>query len=460
MKFPLLLRAALVAFIAVALLLPVGLIKGKVAERQARATGVVQQFANETSRAQVVAGPFLAASCEEAFQEERHTMRNGKAETITETKALRCPTTYFTPKHLKAVVTMPVESRNRGIYPIRLYRAEVHLTGEFEWPAAASPRRPTGSREWKSMYVVMAVSDARGIKLVKSSLTPALLAATDDKVLSQFAIREDLGDFAKRAPGSRLAFDYAMTLVGTSSLQVAPVGDTTEIRIGSDWPHPSFTEAWTPDTRRVGDDGFEATWRITSLATGGQAAWNTLIAADKLASAGAAGVSLFDPVNIYSLSYRATEYAFLFILFTFAALALAEALAGVNLHPVQYALVGSAVAVFFLLLIAISEHATFAQAYTAAAAACIGLLTFYLRHPLGTRRRTAAFLALFIALYGGLYGLLKSEDNALLLGSLMVFGLLAVAMVATRKVEWSRLSAQMQRARADPAAPAGATANS
>ena len=437
MKSPVLLRALTIAAIAFAILLPILLIKGKVSERQARAEAVVQQFAAETSRPQVVAGPFLAATCEETFVEERQVMRGGKAETISESKTGRCPTVFFTPKVLKATAAMPVESRHRGIYPIRLYHADLQLTGEFEWPAPPAPHG-INPRAWKRLYVVTAISDARGIKAVSASLTQALLAPVDDKVLAQFSIREDLGEFATRQPGIRLPFAYKLGIVGTSSLQIAPVGDVTEIRIASDWAHPSFTEAWTPDERRIGPDGFEATWRMTSVATGGEAAWSALASTEKLNGARvAAGVSLFDPINIYSLSYRATEYAFLFVLFTFGALALAEAMAGIRLHPVQYALTGCAIAVFFLLLIALSEHVPFAEAYGSASIACIALLTYYLRHPLRSLARTSAFFALFVALYGSLYGLLKSEDNALLMGSLMVFALLAVGMIATRRIDWA-----------------------
>ncbi len=442
MKSPLLARAAAIALITGFILVPIGLIRGKISERQARADSVVQQFAAETSRPQVIAGPFLAATCEETVSDERHAMRAGKVETVVESKPLRCPTAYFAPRTFKATAVMPIESRHRGIYPIRLYHADLQLAGEFDWPAPAPPSG-ANARAWKRMYVVIAVSDSRGIKTVVSSLSPALTAPAEDKALAQFALREDLGDYAAHKAGTRLAFTYKMGLVGTSSLQIAPVGDVSEIRLASDWPHPAFTEAWTPDERRVAPDGFEATWRITSIATGGQATWQALAAGEKALTARAAGVSLFDPVNVYSLSYRATEYAFLFVLFTFAALALAEATAGIRLHPVQYALTGSAIAIFFLLLIALSEHVAFRAAYATAASACVVLLTYYLRHPLGSTARAGAFCALFVGLYAALYVLLKSEDNALLMGSIMVFALLATAMVATRRVDWSAMSMRM-----------------
>ncbi len=38
-----------------------------------------------------------------------------------------------------------------------------------------------------------------------------------------------------------------------------------------------------------------------------------------------------------------------------------------------------------------------------------------------------------------LYLLLRSEDFALLLGSLLIFGLLTVVMVLTRKLDWYEL---------------------
>ena len=46
------------------------------------------------------------------------------------------------------------------------------------------------------------------------------------------------------------------------------------------------------------------------------------------------------------------------------------------------------------------------------------------------------------ALYGLLYVLLKAEDYSLLGGSLLLFGLLALVMLATRRVDWHALSAK------------------
>lgn len=75
-------------------------------------------------------------------------------------------------------------------------------------------------------------------------------------------------------------------------------------------------------------------------------------------------------------------------------------------------------------------------AYTIASTACIGLLTFYLCHVLRSLARGLSFGLMLTMLYTSIYGLLVSEDNALVLGSLMLFCLLATVMFLTRKVDW------------------------
>ncbi len=459
MRFPLLARAAVVGGVAILILLPLQLVNSKIAERQSRALGVERDFAAETSGPQTVAGPLLALTCEETYTAEREIKRGGKAETVTERKARPCPTGYFAPRTLAVTGKLPVETRRRGIYPIRLYRAALEISGEIDWPPPASPDG-ANERAWKQAYVVVAASDVRGIAAVSPLQWGDETAAFGSRRTDadpRFALHAAVGAHSAQRAGRAIPFRFTLELVGTSSFNVAPVGDATLLRLASNWPHPSFSGAWLPDERTITAAGFEATWRTTHYATGGQAAWQKQARDGELfRSPRASGVALFDPVNVYALAHRATEYGFLFVLFTFSGLALAEVLAGVRLHAIQYALVGSALAVFFLLLIALAEHTSFAVAYFAATIACVALLTFYLRHPLGTLARTAAFLALFVLMYGTLYVLLLSEDHALLMGSVLVFGVLAVVMILTRRLDWSavvgRLAARSEEAKGSPAA--------
>jgi inner membrane protein len=152
-------------------------------------------------------------------------------------------------------------------------------------------------------------------------------------------------------------------------------------------------------------------------------------------------VSLVEPQNVHSLSDRAIKSGLLFVALVLMAAFMFELFAKLRLHPVQYGLVGLSIALFFLLLLALSEKIAFGAAYASAAAASVVLLTAYFSAVLRSGKRGAGLGAYVAVLYAALYGLLSSEDNALLLGSLLIFGLLALLMLAMRKVDWYALSA-------------------
>jgi inner membrane protein len=124
------------------------------------------------------------------------------------------------------------------------------------------------------------------------------------------------------------------------------------------------------------------------------------------------------------------------VLLTFAVFFMFEVLRELRIHPVQYGLVGLALAVFFLLLIALSEHIRFIYAYLIAASACVALITVYVQAVLKSTLRALGFAGMLTALYTMLYALLRSEDHSLLMGAVLVFGVLAMVMLLTRRVDW------------------------
>jgi inner membrane protein len=94
---------------------------------------------------------------------------------------------------------------------------------------------------------------------------------------------------------------------------------------------------------------------------------------------------------------------------------------------------------FFLLLVGLSEHIDFLLAYLIASAACAVLIGFYLNHVLRNWKRGFGFGCALTLLYGVLFGLLSSENNALMMGSILLFAVLAAIMIATRKVDWYQI---------------------
>jgi inner membrane protein len=114
---------------------------------------------------------------------------------------------------------------------------------------------------------------------------------------------------------------------------------------------------------------------------------------------------------------------------------------------VQYTLVGLALAMFFLLLTALSEHIAFALAYLSATSACVTLIGAYVGYVMRSASMGVAFGTALGGLFGVLYMLLRAEDYALLAGSILLFVLLAALMLITRRVDWYQVT---QRA-AEPA---------
>src|SRR5690606_19776707 len=226
-------------------------------------------------------------------------------------------------------------------------------------------------------------------------------------------------------------------------------------RLASSWRHPKF-EGVSPQ-HDIDGSGFRARWQVASVASNAQRRYlqdPALAVPERFRDAAAdlawspqpdgVSVSLVDPVNPYLQADRATKYGLLFVLLTFVGFFMFELVKQLRIHPIQYALVGMALAIFFLLLVALSEHFAFGWSYLAASAACIGLIGFYVAAVLRSRARGLGFAAMLATLYAALYGLLVSEDNALVLGAGLLFVILAVLMVATRKVDWYQVSAARQ----------------
>ena len=207
----------------------------------------------------------------------------------------------------------------------------------------------------------------------------------------------------------------------------------------SAWPHPSFTGRILPDAgTRISREGFAAQWRTSHFATNLSQLHQRCVQSRQCDAFNqhSLAVSFVQPVDLYQTVERSVKYGFLFIGLTFAAFFLFEVLKRLAIHPVQYALVGLALAIFFLLLISLAEHLGFAAAYAIAAASCVTLIGYYVAHVLKSTRRGTLFGLALSALYGLLYVLLRVEDHALLMGSLLVFACVASVMVATRRVDW------------------------
>ena len=153
-------------------------------------------------------------------------------------------------------------------------------------------------------------------------------------------------------------------------------------------------------------------------------------------SVAAFGMRLETPVDGYQRSERSVKYGLLFISLTFFTLFLFEVMTGHPLHPVPYVLTGAALAVFYLVLLALSEYLPFASAFAVAAGLLVGIVTPYTGAVLGQRRRGYLVGVMMAVTYSLLYVLVSAQHAALLLGSLALLLAIAGLMYLTRGVDW------------------------
>ncbi len=468
MRFPLLAKAAAIGLIMFVLAGVLMRIDWLVDERRMRQAEALQSVTQSLSSAQTLVGPLLQRQCTEEWDtvesdgQQRRTVTNKRLLTL-----------HSTPQVLAAESQATAEARYRGLFKVNGYAGTTTLAARWKGLAELQPQREhKGSRLLcEAATVLVALSDPRGIRSAKITIdgSSAEVRPGTGHNVHGLGLHALLGAVRSDQSEQALEVSVAIELVGTARLSLVPAADEVNWTMRSNWPHPSFGGRFLPTSRTVETSGFNARWTVSSLASPAAAdvaRGQPLCAVHDRVSAGdgesavyaapsprdgkgarcldTIDVAFIDPVNPYSLTDRATKYAMLFIVLTFSAVALTEVLSQRRVHPVQYALVGLALALFFLLLLSLSEHFAFGQAYAVASAACVALLAFYARHMLGAWRAGGAFGAGVALLYGLLWSLLRMEQWALAIGSVLLFALLAVAMVLTRRVDWYALTQSLR----------------
>ena len=111
-----------------------------------------------------------------------------------------------------------------------------------------------------------------------------------------------------------------------------------------------------------------------------------------------------------------------------------EVTGGRVLHGLNYVLVGAAVCLFYLALLALAEFWSFGAAYVTAALAASGLILLYAKAVLKDGKRLGVMSGILGGIFGYLFLVLRMEDQALVAGTLLLFVLLGAIMYATRNV--------------------------
>lgn len=439
-------KVLVIGALTLLLLIPLLMLRGLVTERQQRADAVRAEIAGSSSREQRVVGPLLRVQIEEVLRVRRKVTENGVERDAVE-QVRRSALQVIAPEKLSMRNVLRTETRHRGLFSAMLYHDAAELSADFVWPAP--PALDEDRLAWKIVAAdfVLGLGDNRGIGHIALAVDGEELGAEPGTGIAWLpeGVRLPLSAavLARAVAGGRLQLAGALELTGSERLSWVPVGGETQIEARADWPHPGFQGNYLPQAPEIDEHGFRAQWSVSRLSSQAHRAVQDCPVTQN-ACAGlyeaAFSVALVDPVDRYLKTDRAMKYALLFLVLVFGAVFFIEVLKGVAVHPLQYGLSGLALAIFFLLLLALSEHLGFGPAYALAALACIGLIATYMGGVLGSRRRGLGFAGLLGLLFGLLFGLLQSEDYALLIGALALFAALSTVMLLTRRLNWYRLN--------------------
>ncbi len=421
-------------------------------DRQTQSNEATQSITAGWGGPQAMTGPVLVIPYRATATET--VVQNGQS--VTRSNGVMRELT-LAPEAVQLSTDVRPELRKRSIYEAVVYDAKVTGKARFAFPPDLGRTGVDPAKmDFGRAELRFGLSDPRG------------LGANPQVTVAGKALRLQPGGGSSGGRGffawldaaslqsSAIIVDFAYDFRGNSSVTLAPDAGETSWTVRSSWPHPSFGGEFLPARRQVGDKGFDATYRIGNLALG-----RSLVStSDRGASqpietiappgrdyarpapvdAGGvqtAAISLIQPVDLYSQVNRATKYGFLFIGFTFLALLMFDVIGGVRVSAVEYLLMGAALILFFVLLLAFAEIIGFTPAYMLASAAIAGLNTAYSAAVLGSWRRASFIGGLLVGLYAVLYVLLSLEAFSLLIGSLLLFAALAGVMYATRRIDWS-----------------------
>ena len=429
LKSPLFWKITTLIGCIVLLSLPLVMVRELINERADYRSEVVDAIEQSTSGSQKLAGPLIAIPITETLTR----MENQK-----EVNYQRSWVYYWLPESLAVTGKQTVESRRVGIYSGQVWHNALQIKASFD-PLRLAALRKTNIVLGQPRLVV-SVGDARGIGAIHApevngnvlSVEPGLGISGDGAGIHMPmpALAED---------NKPLEIAFSLDLNGTGEFSLVPLGRNSELQLTSNWPHPGFLGSFLPTQREVSAAGYRAHWQSSWFANdmGSYFKDDMEIPWSRLPAFSADVMSLADQ---YQLTDRATKYAILLIGLTFMAFFVFESLTRRPLHPMQYLLVGLSLVLFYLVLLALSEHIGFTAAWLAASLSGAVMNGIYLQAVLRGWRNSLLFVAALLLLDGVMWFLLHSEDSALLLGTGVLALALSVLMFLTRRVDWYALS--------------------
>ncbi len=427
-------RLALVVLTGLVLMAPLQMVDELRQERGYRLQDVQAELGEQWGTAQTVTGPLLWVPVVERWTERiQKTTDDGR---VVVTEAAREARLEFVvlPETLAVDGALAPRALHRGLYDVLVYDAGVTLDTTFRRPAFPAPAGRTREPQWAEARLFVGLSDLSAVSSVDdvrwqgAELRPHSGSLADQG--QRFGILGELPGFV----GDEATASVTLKLRGMGALHAAALGETSAITLAGDWPSPSFGGFTLPAEREVSDQGFTGRWSVPGVARPTPQVLEATAGALHPLWAHHVGVTLVEPASPYASVERAITYGLLVIALCLLTFLVLEHGMKLQLHPVQWLVNGLALVVFYLILLAASEHAGFHLAYAGASLVTGGLVAAYTYSATRAWRASAMVFGTLSVLYAALYAMLRSEDYSLLTGTALVVGALVGVMWVTRRL--------------------------
>lgn len=430
-------RFLILAVLVFLMAMPLFMAASVVGDRRETARNAHDSVAQEWAGDQVISGPRLVVPVTAAMSTTETLDSNGDAPaTRRVTRDTEAAALSLLPEDFSLSAKTDTEIRHRGVFDVPLYTADLEFTARFAVPDLTGIIADNETVQWRDARMLIDISHNKGLR-GEASITANGQPLRLEPVAAEMG-SEGIEALAGDPRSGGLLLEGRISLRGSGSLRITPVGRISRISLSGNWPDPGFAGV-LPDRSETGMDGFSGEWVIPHLARTLPQVSRATGREDftfRMGNGDFPAVQFLSPNDFYQKAFRATRYAILMIALTFLTVWLVEDRAHHPAHPVQYLLIGLAQALFAVLMVAYAEHIGFGPAYLGASIATVALLTLFGATGLRLGRRSWVLAALLIALYAVLWLILQSVDYALLAGATLAFLALAATMILTRDENW------------------------
>ncbi|WP_281709901.1 inner membrane CreD family protein [Anaerobiospirillum succiniciproducens] len=242
-----------------------------------------------------------------------------------------------------------------------------------------------------------------------------------------------VGRMSKATDPGMVRYRVEYVLRGSQKLLFRPLGQSTTTAFKGEWSNPSYTGSFLPSERTSDEKTFSATYLQNNIAT----ALPLVLDTEKLylfSNDDSYCLDFSNSITFYTLIDRLTKYVLLFISMCFVTVLACEIVMSRMVSLAQYVVIGVALIMFYMVLLALSEHTSFTFAYICASLLMSVMISLYLKAALNSKRSALAVCIMLLAMYAVLFAIVHIEAYALLVGTILLIAMLGIVMYITRRI--------------------------